>query len=122
MTRPTVAPPAFAPQWEHDRPSARRRLLWTAFAVALLISFYAGGAQGADRWMSRPSYFSHHVPPHLAAGYPAPVSREAYRPAWVGDRPGFSASGAVRMNRVQFHFGGTNDTTLMVHERAQVGP
>ncbi len=110
------------PPLDRPRPSVPRRLLWAAFAAALLVSFYASGAQGADRWMTQPSYFSHHVPPHLVGALPAPASREAYRPAWVGARPGFSASGAVRMNRVQFGLGGTADTTLLFSRRGQTGP
>ncbi|QDT16100.1 hypothetical protein [Alienimonas californiensis] len=114
--------PQTAPQHDDDRASALRRALWTVFAVALLSGALASGAQGADRWMSRPSYFSHQVPPHLVGVIPQPVSREAYRPAWVSARPGFSSAGAVRMNRVQFGAGGANDATLFYSERTEFGP
>ncbi|MFH5803538.1 hypothetical protein [Alienimonas sp. DA493] len=114
--------PQTAPQHADDRAAFLRRLLWAAFAVALLGGALTNGARGADRWMSRPSYFSHHVPPHLAYKLPQPVSREAYRPAWVGTQPGFSSSGAVRINRVQISAGGSVDTTVLYSQRAQFGP
>ena len=117
-----MIPPHNAPQRDHDRAFALRRLLWTVFAVALLGGALASGARGADRWMSRPSYFSHQVPPALLAAHPTPVSRSAYRPAWVSDRPGFSVSGASRWNQVQFRAAGSNDTTVLYSERMQYGP
>ena len=117
-----MKPRTAVPQRDHDRAFARYRLLWTAFAAALLFGWLAGGARGADRWMSAPSYYSHRVPPHLVGFHPQPVSREAYRPAWVGNRPGFSVSGATRLNRVRFRIGGGTDTTLLYSERAQFGP
>ena len=120
-TRPVI-PPYEPPQRAHDHGFALRRLLWTIFAVTLLGGALVSGARGADRWMSRPSYFSHHVPPHRLASHPVPVSREAYRPAFVGERPGFSVSGAVRLNRVQFGAGGAGDVTLMYSERTEFGP
>ena len=111
-----------APQHADDRVAGFRRLMWAGFAVALLGGALASGAQGADRWMSRPSYFSHHVPPHLAHAMPQPAPREAYRPAWVGTQPGFSSAGAVRINRVQISAGGSTDTTILYSQRSQFGP
>ena len=103
-----------------DRP---RRLLWTLFAAALAGGAVASRADAADGWAALPSYFSHHAPPHLAAYHPTPVPRTAYRPAAVGDAPGFALQGVTRVNRVLI--GGTTggvDATVFYGRRVGYGP
>ena len=81
-------------------------------AVAYVLAVPAGTC-GASAWMFRRSYFSHDVPPELAANYPVPVSYSAYRPAIVSPYPGFSVNGVSRFNRVLIQSGNSFDSTIL---------
>ncbi|MEX0717687.1 MAG: hypothetical protein WD066_13925 [Planctomycetaceae bacterium] len=67
----------------------------------------------AAGWMFEPSYYSHELPPEVAAEHPRPVSRSAYRRAWAATQPGAAIRGAWRFNRVQMRSGNSVDTLII---------
>jgi len=87
-------------------------------AVCFLLAFVAEQALGGDAppardWRFRPSYFTHQVPQDAAKRSPLPPSRSAYRPAAVGQFPGFSVRGGFRINRIQINSGNSSDSTYL---------
>lgn len=83
--------------------------LWTA---GLLADGPAQEVRGED-WMFRRSYYSHERPPGEPPGYPLPRSRAAYRPAYVGQNPGFAIRGAHRFNTIYLRSGNSVDVTIL---------
>lgn len=84
------------------------------FVAAWILAFAAVNprAAAAEDWMFARSYFSHDIPPQMAHLYPQPESRSAYRPAYTGEQPGFSARGAYRFRVLQMNSGSSRDTTI----------
>jgi len=67
----------------------------------------------AESWMFNRSYYSHQIPPEVAARYPRPQSRSAYRlPEWA-TTPGFALKGSRRWNYVRMYNGSGYDTTIL---------
>ncbi|QDT38280.1 hypothetical protein Pan189_26700 [Stratiformator vulcanicus] len=64
-------------------------------------------------WVYRRSYYTHELPPHVAAVSPMPVERSAYRPAITNPYPGFGITGGFRWNRVVMQNGNSRDFTLL---------
>jgi len=67
--------------------------------------------QAAD-WMFQRSYFSHELPPSIAARYPRPSSRSAYRIPYARGN-GFAVRGGYRFNRIYLQSGNSTDTTYI---------
>ncbi|HUG93293.1 MAG TPA: hypothetical protein VML55_20800 [Planctomycetaceae bacterium] len=78
-------------------------------------------ARAAD-WMFRQSYYSHQLPPEVAAHYPRPQSRSAYRPAITGTTPGLSLRGGYRFSRIFLGSGGATDTTIYREDWYEFAP
>ena len=66
----------------------------------------------AEDWMFNRSYYSHHVPAEIAAQYPRPESRSAYRKPYVGTQPGFAVRGGYRTRVMRMQSGNSYDTTI----------
>ncbi|MCH9775487.1 MAG: hypothetical protein K0U90_03560 [Planctomycetes bacterium] len=67
----------------------------------------------AEGWMFTRSYYSHDLPPEVAARYPRPESRSAYRLPELATTPGFALKGARRWNYVRMFNGNSFDTTIL---------
>ena len=67
----------------------------------------------AEGWMFTRSYYSHDLPPEVAARYPRPESRSAYRLPQLATTPGFALKGARRWNYVRMFNGNSYDTTIL---------
>ena len=102
-------------------PSAGRCLTVSILLLAASVAARPGSCEAAD-WAFRRSYFSHDVPPELAAAYPTPVSYSAYRPAVVSPYPGFSIRGTRRFNRVLIQSGSSLDATVLRSDDFQIRP
>ena len=89
----------------------RRIILMTIAIVAIIILSMAESVQAGD-WIFRRSYYTHAIPNHLQHQYPAPQSRSAYRPALIGNTPGFSIQGGYRIQRVFLRAGNSTDLTV----------
>lgn len=93
---------------------------WRTSSVQILGIFLFGllcdpaAIHAADgSWMFRRSYFTHQDDCCGEVNYPKPVSRSAYRPAYVGSTSQFSFRGGYRINRVHIRGAGpTWDTTI----------
>lgn len=85
-----------------------------ALSSAFVLAFSALPMEAADgSWMFRRSYFTHEDDCCSETNYPKPVSRSAYRPAYVGSTSNYSFRGGYRFNRVNIRgAGGTYDTTI----------
>lgn len=92
-----------------SRPARRHALL----AVVACTAFASTLPASAAGWMFEPSYYSHDLPPEVAAEHPRPVSRSAYRRAWAATQPGAAIRGAWRYNRVQVRSGNSVDTLII---------
>ncbi|MEX0702534.1 MAG: hypothetical protein WD069_10610 [Planctomycetales bacterium] len=91
-----------------------RRGLSVAATVTLAFAIEAAASTArAANWMFEPSYYSHELPPEVAAEHPRPISRSAYRRAWAATQPGFAIRGAWRYNRVQIRSGSSTDTLII---------
>jgi hypothetical protein len=99
--------------------SRRLSLLGVAVWLALLTLPVAASAED---WMFRRSYFSHALPPEVAAQYPRPESRSAYRPAVVSYGPGFAIRGGTRINRIFMRSGQSTDLTIIRQDWFDVRP
>ena len=62
--------------------------------------------------MFRRSYYSHELPPSVAARYPRPRSRSAYRIPYARGA-GFAVRGGYRLNRIYLQSGNSTDTTYI---------
>ena len=101
---------------------SRRRLpVFLLLAVAYVVAVPAERCSSSD-WVFRRSYFSHDVPPELAAAYPTPVSYSAYRPAIVSPYPGFAINGVRRFNRVLIQSGNSLDYTIQRSDSFRIQP
>lgn len=100
---------------------SRRLPAFLVLAVAHVLAVPAGDCVASD-WMFRRSYFSHDIPPELAANYPVPVSYSAYRPAIVSPYPGFAVNGARRYNRVLIQSGNSLDYTILRSDNFRIQP
>ena len=102
---------------------SRRSLPRLLVPIAALCLFATATGRGeASDWMFRRSYFSHSLPPEVAARYPVPESLSAYRPAIISPYPGFSLQGVTRFNNVVIPSGASLDYTLMRSESARQLP
>lgn len=78
------------------------------------LSFGFGNTRAeAEGWMFNRSYYSHDLPPEVAARYPRPESRSAYRLPQLATTPGFALKGARRWNYVRMFNGNSYDTTIL---------
>lgn len=89
------------------------RVAASVIAGAALIVLAADAPAHAAGWMFEPSYYSHALPPEVAAVYPQPESRSAYRRPWAATQPGAAIRGAWRYNRVQLRSGNSLDTLII---------
>lgn len=102
------------------------------FAVrSILLVAVASGTAGfslntqtvqAENWMFNRSYYSHQLPPEVAARYPRPQSRSAYRVPELATTPGFALRGARRWNYVRLYAGNSYDTTILRSDTFNVVP
>jgi hypothetical protein len=69
---------------------------WFAAGLVLGALNACSEIASAEDWMFRRSYFSHDLPEGVAANYPVPTSRSAYRIAQYRD--GFGINSAYRVN------------------------
>ena len=93
--------------------STLRKILLITFALAAIIILSLPGTARAGDWRFQRSYFTHAIPKHLQHQYPLPESRSAYRPAVVGNLPGFSIQEGVRFNRIFLRSGNSTDLTII---------
>jgi len=100
---------------------SRRLPVFLLLAAAYVLAVPTGTCEAAD-WVFRRSYFSHDLPPELAASYPVPVSYSAYRPAVVSPYPGFAINGARRFNRVLIQNGNSLDYTILRSDSFRIQP
>ena len=101
---------------------SRRRLpVFLFLAAAYVVAVPVERCRSSD-WVFRRSYFSHDVPPELAAAYPTPVSYSAYRPAIVSPYPGFAINGVRRFNRVLIQSGNSLDYTIQRSDSFRIQP
>lgn len=100
-------------------------------AKSILLTAVACGAAGfslssqqvqAENWMYNRSYYSHQLPPEVAARYPRPQSRSAYRVPELATTPGFAIRGARRWNYVRLYAGNSYDTTILRSDTFNVVP
>jgi hypothetical protein len=91
--------------------TVRRVILMTIAIVSIIILSMSESVQAGD-WVFRRSYYTHAIPKHLQHQYPAPESRSAYRPALIGNTPGFSVQGGYRIQRVFLRAGNSTDLTV----------
>ncbi|QDV52522.1 hypothetical protein [Gimesia fumaroli] len=94
-----------------------RRLVTRSIFLSLLtgtigLGFGSSRAE-AENWMFNRSYYSHQLPPEVAARYPRPESRSAYRLPQLATTPGFALKGARRWNYVRLYNGSSYDTTIL---------
>ncbi|QDT44382.1 hypothetical protein Pan241w_44910 [Gimesia alba] len=94
-----------------------RRLVTRSLFLSLLtgtvgLGFGISRAE-AESWMFNRSYYSHQLPPEVAARYPRPQSRSAYRLPQLATTPGFALKGARRWNYVRLYNGNSYDTTIL---------
>jgi len=96
-----------------SQPDALGRMrVWLAAICLTFVALSAATPMQAEDWMFRRSYFSHELPPSIAARYPRPASRSAYRiPYARGD--GFAVRGGYRINRIYLQSGNSTDTTYI---------
>lgn len=100
----------------------RRQLpVFLLLAAAYVVAVPVERCRSSD-WVFRRSYFSHDVPPELAAVYPTPVSYSAYRPAIVSPYPGFAINGVRRFNRVLIQSGNSLDYTIQRSDSFRIQP
>ncbi|WP_339727304.1 hypothetical protein [uncultured Gimesia sp.] len=94
-----------------------RRLVTRSIFLSLLTGTVGLGFGGyraeAESWMFNRSYYSHELPPEVAARYPRPESRSAYRLPQLATTPGFALKGARRWNYVRMYNGSGYDTTIL---------
>ena len=89
-----------------------RSLFLSLLTVTVGLSFGTPRAE-ADNWMFNRSYYSHQLPPEVAAQYPRPQSRSAYRLPELATTPGFALKGARRWNYVRLYNGNSYDYTIL---------
>lgn len=89
-----------------------KSVLLVIFTGALSFGFGNTRAE-AEGWMFNRSYYSHDLPPEVAARYPRPESRSAYRLPQLATTPGFALKGARRWNYVRMFNGNSYDTTIL---------
>jgi len=100
-----------------NRLANTKRLVVKSLMLAMLtgamgLSFGNSRAE-AEGWMFSRSYYSHDLPPEVAARYPRPESRSAYRLPQLATTPGFALKGARRWNYVRMFNGNSYDTTIL---------
>jgi len=88
----------------------RKCHLIKAFCLTISCCFVPETIDASD-WMFRRSYYSHQLPPDVAATSPKPESRSAYRRAVVP--PGIAVRGGYRWNRIFLRSGQSTDTTII---------
>ena len=76
----------------------------------------------AEHWMCRRSCYSHQMPPEVAARYPRPLSRTAYRPTFMRSGPGYTVRGGYRIKRLYLRSGNSTDTTVYREDWFDVRP
>ena len=112
---------------KHTESVSIRRLA----ANSILLIVVASGAAGfglnpqqvrSESWMYNRSYYSHQLPPEVAARYPRPQSRSAYRVPELATTPGFALRGARRWNYVRLYSGNSYDTTIFRSDTFNVVP
>ena len=77
---------------------AKRSIVTGLLAGSLAIVCTQDASAGT--WMFRRSYYSHVLPPDVAANYPQPESRSAFRRAVPSPNPSFSVRGGYRYNTI----------------------
>lgn len=98
------------------KPSTKiKRVIAPSLCFTLLTGFLCFGSSRAEAegWMYNRSYYSHQMPPEVAARYPRPESRSAYRLPQLATTPGFALKGARRWNYVRLYNGNSYDTTIL---------
>ncbi|MEQ8638616.1 hypothetical protein [Gimesia maris] len=88
------------------------RLLMLGILTATLSIGSGTQSAEAENWTFGRSYYSHELPPEVAARYPRPESRSAYRTPELATTPGFALRGARRWNYVRLYSGNSYDTTI----------
>ncbi|WP_291173244.1 hypothetical protein [Gimesia sp.] len=99
------------PQPAKIRKTATRLLMLGILTATMSVSNGIQHAE-ADNWAFNRSYYSHDLPPEVAAQYPRPESRSAYRTPELATTPGFALRGARRWNYVRLYSGNSYDTTI----------
>ena len=89
------------------------RILFAAVFGGMLCGLPEAGAEAADGWMYRRSYYSHEIPPEVQQTLPMPEHRSAYRPAVTPYGPGFAIRGGYRINRIFLQSGLSTDLTVI---------
>ncbi len=98
--------------------SAKNRKLVAKYVILAMLTGTAGLSFGnqraeAESWAFSRSYYSHELPPEVAARYPRPQSRSAYRVPELATTPGFAVRGSRRFNYVRLYSGNSYDTTIL---------
>ncbi len=92
------------------------------FAVTICLALTMQSSAKSAEWIYQRSYFTHDLPPAFARKYPIPESRSAYRPAYVGNGPGFSIRGGYRYNNYTLRSGSSTDTTIFRKNWVEITP
>lgn len=100
-----------------NRSTKIRRLITRSIFLSLLAGTvglgFGNSRAEAENWMFNRSYYSHQLPPEVAARYPRPESRSAYRLPELATTPGFALKGSRRWNYVRMYNGSGYDTTIL---------
>jgi len=110
----------------HATLSGIRKIVPKAVVLAVIVGASTLASSGqpvqAENWMYNRSYYSHQLPPEVAANYPRPQSRSAYRVPELATTPGFALRGARRWNYVRLYSGNSYDTTILRSDTFNVVP
>jgi hypothetical protein len=98
------------------------RLSGAALLVSMIITGASATSLQAGDWIYRRSYFSHVLPPDVAARYPAPESRSAYRVPMVYEAPTAGIRGVYRYNPIILYDGRSSDITIYRQNWIQFQP
>lgn len=111
-------------------PQSRFEIVRALLLAGCGLLLFTPCAPAAD-WMFRRSYHSHAVVPVDPCGpavdpmllsIPAPASRSAYRPAFIGTYPGFAIRSGYRVNRITMFSGNSLDQTIIREGWVAPGP
>lgn len=84
-----------------------------AILLFVVTTFCQSSSVQAESWAFRRSYFSHELPPEVAARYPQPISRSAYRDPVKNRYPGIYVRGGFRQNYIFQRSGNSFDRTFI---------